>query len=269
MLVLIKQDYTALSLEAAQIVASAIRANPNLVLGLATGSTPLGMYQELVRLHREEGLDFSRVITFNLDEYVGFAPDHPQSYHSYMHRHFFSHVNIDSANIHIPDGLAQDDYERHCAHYEERIGQAGGIDLQLLGIGRDGHIGFNEPTSSLASRTRVKTLTRQTVEDNARAFGPGEEIPQCAITMGIGTILEAKRIVLLASGAQKAHALAKAIEGPITAAVTASALQLHRDVTAIVDEAAATELQQKEYYHRVAEMTRNVTPGRAPAQRRQ
>lgn len=262
MLVLLKRDYAEVSQEAARIVASAVRARPSLVLGLATGTTMLGLYRALIQMHREEGLDFSRVVTFNLDEYIGLSPDHPQSFHYFMHRNFFDHVNIPPANIHIPDGARREDYESYCASYEESIRSAGGIGLQVLGVGRDGHIGFNEPSSSLGSRTRLKTLSRETLEDNRRFFNPSEEMPECAITMGIGTILEARKILLLASGAAKAESVAKAVEGPITSAVTASALQLHPDVTFVVDEEAASRLSQKDYYKRAMEVTAKLTPGR-------
>jgi glucosamine-6-phosphate deaminase len=222
----------------------------------------LGMYKELARLHREERLDFSRVLTFNLDEYLGLTANHPQSFHFFMQQNFFSQVNVTPGNIHIPDGAIKSDYQQYCASYENSIRSAGGIDLQILGIGRNGHVGFNEPTSSLGSRTRLKVLSRETIEDNRKFFTAHEEIPQCAITMGIGTILEAKRILLLASGAPKATAIAKAIEGPLTASVTASALQLHPDVTFIVDREAGAQLKQQDYYQRVLEMTARLTPDR-------
>lgn len=262
MLVLLKPNYEEVSLEAARIVANAVKSNPRIVLGLATGGTTVGLYAELVRLHKEEALDFSKVTTFNLDEYVGLSSDHPQSFHFFMRENFFSKINADAKKIHIPDGGIADNYEEYCASYEQAIRQAGGIDLQILGIGRNGHIGFNEPASSLGSRTRLKALTRETIEDNRKFFRPCEEMPQCAITMGIGTILEARRILILARGAAKAQAVARAIEGPITAAVTASALQLHPDVTFVLDEAAATQLRQQEYYRRVMEMTALFTPNR-------
>lgn len=262
MMVVIRANYEEVVRDGARIIANAIRKRPNLVLGLATGSTPLGVYNELIRLHREEGLDFSDVVTFNLDEYVGLTPKHPQSYHYFMHQNLFDHISIDQRKVHIPDGTVRSEYERYCENYEGAIKEAGGIDLQLLGIGRDGHIGFNEPTSSLGSRTRVKTLTRETLEDNRRFFGEDEEIPECAITMGIGTILEAKRVVLLAAGSNKAKAIARAIEGPITASVTASALQLHKDVIVVLDEDAASELAGREYYRRVLDATRRITPQR-------
>jgi glucosamine-6-phosphate deaminase len=262
MLLVLKPNSEELGREAARVVANAVRRNPALRLGLATGTTMLGMYLELVRLHREEKLDFSRVVTFNLDEYLGLPSHHPQSFRYFMQQNFFAHVNVTPNNIHIPDGAIKGNYQQYCAAYEEAIRASGGIDLQILGIGRNGHIGFNEPTSSLGSRTRLKVLSKETIEDNRNFFAAGEEIPQCAITMGIGTILEAKRILLLASGSSKATAIAKAIEGPLSAAVTASALQLHGEVTFIVDREAGAQLKQQEYYQRVLEMTAILTPDR-------
>jgi glucosamine-6-phosphate deaminase len=179
-----------------------------------------------------------------------------------MREHFFSRVNLRARNIHIPDGTISGDYEKYCAGYEAEIQKAGGIDLQILGIGRNGHIGFNEPTSSFASKTRLKVLSKATVEDNRKFFGAGEKMPRLAITMGIGTILASKRVLMLATGAAKAGAVANAIEGPLTASVTASALQLHPDATAIVDEGAAALLKQKDYYRDVMEMTALFTPGK-------
>jgi glucosamine-6-phosphate deaminase len=262
MLLVLKASPEEVGREAARVVANAVRRNPGARLGLATGSTMVGMYRELVRLHREEKLDFSRAITFNLDEYLGLTSNHPQSFHYFMHQNFFAHVNVRPDNIHIPDGGIKGNYQQYCASYENAIRDSGGIDLQVLGIGRNGHIGFNEPTSSLGSRTRLKVLSKETIEDNRKFFAAEEEIPQCAITMGIGTILEAKRVLLLASGPSKAAAIAKAIEGPITASVTASALQLHDDVTFIVDREAGAQLKQQEYYQRVLEMTSVLTPDR-------
>jgi glucosamine-6-phosphate deaminase len=262
MLLVLKSNDDELGREAARIVATAVHRNPFLRLGLATGSTTIGMYKELARLHRDEGLDLSRVVTFNLDEYLGLPASHPQSFRYFMHQHFFAHVNVAKDNIHIPDGAITGDYDQYCRAYEQSIRDAGGIDLQVLGIGRNGHIGFNEPTYSLGSRTRLKVLTNETIEDNRKFFHPGEEIPQCAITVGIGTILEAKRILLLASGSSKASSIAHAIEGPVTASVTASALQHHPDVTFLVDEAAGAQLKQKDYYRRVLELTARLTPDR-------
>jgi len=262
MLVFITKDYAELSREAARIVARAIRRKRDLRLGLATGETQLGLYRELVRIHREEGLDFARVVTFNLDEYVGLDAGQPQSFRAFMFTNFFDHVNVPVGQIHIPNGALRKDFEKTCEEYERAIQDAGGIDLQVLGIGKDGHIGFNEPASSFASRTRLKTLTAQTIEDNRRNFPPDKETPRAAITMGIGTILEAQRILLLGSGAAKARAIALAIEGPLTASVTASALQLHRDSTLLVDREAAAELRHKDYYDSALEMTRKLTPER-------
>jgi glucosamine-6-phosphate deaminase len=263
MLVLLKQNYEALSREAAHIISNAVRSNPAIKLGLATGSTTIGVYRELVRLHREEGLDFSRVVTFNLDEYLGISPEHPRSFHHFMLEHFFAHVNIDPSNIHIPDGTIASDYEQYCAAYEADIEGAGGIDLQILGIGRNGHIGFNEPSSSFASKTHLKVLTKATVDDNRKFFAACETIPRCAITMGIGSILASKRVLILATGGAKAAAVANAIEGPVTAYVPASALQFHANATAIVDEEAGSRLKLKDYYRDVMEMTELFTPGRS------
>lgn len=228
---------------AASLVAGIIRQKTGAVLGLPTGSTPLALYRELIALK----LDWCKVTTFNLDEYVGLAPEHPHSYHTFMGENLFRHVNIAKKNVHIPDGLARD-IPKFCAKYEKQIRAAGGIDLQLLGIGTDGHIGFNEQTSSLASRTRIKTLTPQTRRDNARFFGSEEKVPPHVITMGIGTILEARHCVLLAFGKNKALAIAEAVEGPVTSMNPASALQLHPKVTVFLDEDAASELKLKDYY---------------------
>ena len=262
MLVILKRDAMEVSAQAAQLIASAIKKKPALTLGLATGNTMVGVYQELVRLHKSGALDFSRVVTFNLDEYLGLSAKHPQSFHQFMREHLFAHVNVNPRNIHIPDGTISGNYDQYCASYEEAIRKTGGIDLQLLGIGRNGHIGFNEPTSSIGSRTRLKVLSQETADDNAKFFAAGEESPRCAITMGIGTILEARKILLLASGASKAEAIAKSIGGPVSSAVPASALQLHPDVTFLVDEAAASQLTQREYYRLVMEMTALLTPER-------
>jgi glucosamine-6-phosphate deaminase len=262
MLVILKRDDEEISRQAAQLIASALRKKPALTLGLATGGTMVGVYQHLVALHKQGSLDFSRVVTFNLDEYLGLPAAHPQSFHHFMHENLFGHVNVNPLNIHIPDGATRGNYDQYCASYEESIRKAGGIDLQLLGIGRNGHIGFNEPTSSIGSRTRLKVLSQETLDDNSKFFAPGEESPVCAITMGIGTILEARKILLLATGDSKSVAVAKSIEGPITSAVSASALQLHPDVTFIIDDAAASQLTQRDYYHRVLEMTALLTPDR-------
>lgn len=245
--VIVKDGYEEMSRAAAKAVAKSLNRKPNAVLGLATGSTPLSLYKELVRMHRDEGLDFSQVTSFNLDEYVGLPKDHPQSYHYFMYENLFKHINISPLNIHIPSGTT-DNYEAFCNWYEQRIVERGGIDLQVLGIGSDGHIAFNEPSSSLGSRTRIKTLARQTIEDNARFFDHIEDVPIYAITMGVGTILEARQIILLASGEGKAAAVAAAVEGPVTSMITASALQLHRDCTFYLDRPASRCLKMIDYY---------------------
>ncbi|HJQ12256.1 MAG TPA: glucosamine-6-phosphate deaminase [Gemmatimonadaceae bacterium] len=245
--VVIRQSYEDMSKLAAQMVAELLNTKPNAVLGMATGSTPLGLYQELVRLFNQGKIDFSRVITFNLDEYVGLPFNHPQSYAYFMQENFFQHVNVQPQNINVPSGTTSN-YPAFCEWYERRIAECGGIDLQILGIGSDGHIAFNEPTSSLSSRTRLKTLSMQTIGDNARFFERREDVPVYAITMGVGTILEARQLLLVASGKSKARAIAQAVEGPVSSMITASALQLHRDATVIVDEEAASELTMRDYY---------------------
>ena len=241
MRVIIVKDPASLGKTAAGLIAAQMRSKPVFVLGLATGTTPIPLYQELIRLHHEEGLDFSTTITFNLDEYVGLAPAHEQSYRHFMNRELFDHVNINKKNTHVPDGLA-DDLEAFCEDYEMTIEGIGGIDCQVLGIGSNGHIGFCEPGTSLASRTHRTGLTESTLTDNSRLFEKKEDVPTEAITMGIGTILDAERVVLLANGENKADAIARAIEGPITATVPASALQLHPNVTFVVTRDAAAKL---------------------------
>ena len=245
--VTICSNYEEMSKSAAAVVAGIVKNKPDAVLGLATGSTPLGLYKELIRMHNEEKLDFSHVTTFNLDEYVGLPPDHEQSYHYFMQENLFKHINVDPKNVYVPSGTT-DNNQAFCRWYEQRIEQAGGIDVQVLGIGSDGHIAFNEPGSSLASRTRLKTLARQTIEDNARFFDKAEDVPIYAITMGVGTILEAKKLIMLASGAGKATCVAAALEGPVCSMCTGSALQLHPDSEVFLDTEAAGKLQMREYY---------------------
>ena len=245
--IIIQKDADTASRIAAQYVARVIQKKPDAVLGLATGSTPVKLYRELIRMHQQEGLDFSRITTFNLDEYVGLKPDHPASYRRFMHENLFDHINIPPDNIHIPDGEA-DDIPTHCQQYEKKICQAGGIDLQILGIGSDGHIGFNEPTSSLASRTRIKTLTEETIGDNARFFESAEDVPHHVITMGIGTILDSRACLMLAFGENKATAIAGAVEGPVMSSLPASALQMHPVVKVFCDEPAAGQFERASYY---------------------
>lgn len=257
--VMISKTYDELSRRAAEFVASVLNAKPNAVLGLATGSSPLGLYKELARMHREEGLDFSQVTTFNLDEYVGLSAKHEQSYHYFMQENLFKHINVPRERIHIPSGTTKN-YAAFCQWYEDRIRACGGIDVQLLGIGSDGHIAFNEPTSSLASRTRLKTLARQTIEDNARFFDKSEDVPIYAITMGVGTILEARQLLLVANGESKAEAVAKMIEGPVTSMITASALQLHPNAMVFLDAAAASKLSMRDYYDWIQEKKPEAPP---------
>ena len=245
--VIVRPNPDAAANLAARIIARELRANPQLVLGLATGRTMESVYGQLVRMRREEQLDFSLCRTFNLDEYVGLPATDRHSYRHYMDRNLFHQVNIDRRNTHLPDGCA-DDLAAECRRYEEAIRRVNGIDLQLLGIGRDGHIGFNEPLSALHSRTREKSLSPRTLEQNAPMFDDPATIPRRALTMGVGTILESRRCLLLATGAEKAGIIAKAVEGPITAMISATALQLHPRCTVIVDAEAARELTQTEYY---------------------
>jgi glucosamine-6-phosphate deaminase len=235
------------SKEAARQIADLIKEKQqqqqHCVLGLATGSTPKRLYAELVRIHREDGLSFNNVVTFNLDEYYPIERDAWQSYHNYMHRNLFQHIDIDPGNIHIPNGeLSKDEIKVHCADYEKKIEEAGGIDLQILGIGNNGHIGFNEPGSSIHSRTRLINLENSTRLANAYEFANIAQVPRLAITMGINTILKAKKIILLAWGPGKAPVVQQAVEGNVTEGVPASLLQNHADCAFILDEAAAAEL---------------------------
>jgi glucosamine-6-phosphate deaminase len=237
--------------EVARVVAGAIEKlvlrQRTAVLGLATGSSPLPVYDELTRLHESGQLSFAATTAFLLDEYVGLPADHPESYRAVIEREFTARVDFDPRRVHGPDGLAAD-IPAACAAYETAISDAGGIDLQLLGVGGDGHIGFNEPGSSLASRTRLKTLTRQTRLDNARFFDSIDAVPHHVLTQGVGTILDARHLVLVAPGEGKADAVARTVEGPVTAFFPASALQLHPHVSVVADEAAAGRLQLADYY---------------------
>ena len=242
--IIIQPDAEAATQVATTIVTRLLREKPDAVLGLATGSTPLLLYRALARMK----LDWRKVTTFNLDEYVGLPPTHPQSYQYFMWENLFQHVNISRKNVHIPDGMSRN-IPKFCADYEARIRAVGGIDLQVLGIGTDGHIGFNEPTSSLASRMRIKTLTRQTHKDNGRFFGSADKVPHHVITMGLGSIMDARLCVLLAFGSKKARAVAATVEGPVAAINPASILQMHPDVRVCLDHAAAAKLKRTEYYH--------------------
>lgn len=232
--------------KAADAIEQYVRRGPA-VLGLATGSTPLGTYQELIERHRNSGLGFGQAQAFLLDEYVGLPAAHPQSYHSVIRDEFTDSVDFAAGAVHGLDGMAQDP-QAEAAQYEERIAAAGGVDIQILGIGTDGHVGFNEPMSSLASRTRIKTLTRQTRQDNARFFDREQDVPDHVLTQGLGTIGQARHLLLLAMGAAKADAIVAAVEGPLAAICPASVLQLHPHVTVLVDEAAASKLTHQDYY---------------------
>lgn len=231
---------------AADAIEQQVRRGPS-VLGLATGSTPLGTYRELIRRHRDGGLSFAGAQAFLLDEYVGLPAEHPQSYHSVIREEFTGSVDFAPDAVHGLDGMAAD-LEAEAAQYEERISASGGVDIQILGIGTDGHVGFNEPMSSLASCTRIKTLTRQTREDNARFFDSAADVPEHVLTQGLGTIRRARHLLLLAMGEAKAEAIAAAVEGPVAAVCPASALQLHPHVSVLVDEAAASKLAHRDYY---------------------
>lgn len=242
MQVLIKANYREMSQVAARIVAREILLKERLVLGLPTGDTPAEMYEELVQLYNHGLIDFSKVITFNLDEYYGLSPNHPQSYHHYMRERLLNHVNIHKKNIYIPNGIAID-IGKECKRYEEEIHHHGGIDLQVLGIGPNGHIGFNEPGSGWGTVTRLVTLLEETRKRESKHFSNPNKVPTKAITMGIKTIMNAKKILLLASGKEKAKALKEAFEGPITTKVPASILQLHPNVIAVIDSAAGVLLE--------------------------
>lgn len=232
---------------AADAIEALLLRKPDAVLGLATGSSPLPIYNELALRHERGALDFAKARGFALDEYVGLEVGHPESYREVIHREFTDRVNIAVENVQTPDGSAQD-IPAACQAYEDAIREAGGIDLQLLGVGTDGHIGFNEPGSSLASRTRIKTLIEQTRRDNARFFGSIGEVPHHVITQGLGTILEARHVILVATGAQKAQAVHNFVEGPVSAICPASVLQLHPHTTILIDEAAASALKLADYY---------------------
>ncbi|MGI9434241.1 MAG: glucosamine-6-phosphate deaminase [Geminicoccaceae bacterium] len=233
---------------AARLIAARMRAKPDMVLGLATGRTMELVYEKLVAMHRQDGLDFSACRTFNLDEYIGLEAGDQQSYRYYMNHHLFDQVNIERDQTHLPDGMAPD-LKAEAKHYETLIQEAGGIDLQLLGIGKAGHIGFNEPLSAFRSRTRDKTLTPTTRQQNAGMFGGRiDAVPARALTMGVGTILDARELLVLVTGSAKAAILAKAVEGPIAAMVSASAVQLHPNCKIIIDEDAGQQLQGRDYY---------------------
>jgi glucosamine-6-phosphate deaminase len=245
MRIIVEKDYHAMSKKAALMVASQITLKPDSNLGLATGGTPRAMYDKLIEMYREDEIDFSEVQTFNLDEYCGLEADHPNSYHFYMNDNFFEEINIKKENIHIPDGSAED-FDKECRDYEESIKKARGIDLQILGIGSNGHIGFNEPAESLNVATEVVDLTEETIAANSRYFESESEVPKKAISMGMATILKADRIVLLASGKNKAEAIKKAVIGKISTQEPASLLQSHPQITILLDQEAASLINKED-----------------------
>lgn len=250
MQIVILNDAAAVAAYGANIIATQLQQKPTSVLGLATGSTPVALYQQLIAKNKTGEISFSQATTFNLDEYLGLTDEHPQSYRHFMNEQLFNHVDINKGNTFVPPGDAANPVKA-CHEYEAKICDAGGVDVQLLGIGRNGHIGFNEPSSGLTSRTRVKTLTKATIEDNARFFASDEYQPHLSITMGIGTILEAKKVLLLATGEKKADAVLAMIEGPLMAKCPASALQLHQDAVIVIDKAAASKLDDLEFYQHI------------------
>ena len=241
MRIIIKKNYEQMSKQAALMIASQIRLQPDSVLGLATGSTPLGTYEHLIKMYEKDEIDFSGVTTFNLDEYYPISPTNPQSYHHYMKNNLFQQVNIKPNNYHLLDGTT-DNVEKECRDYDEKIKLAGGIDLQLLGIGANGHIGFNEPADKLNVTTHLVKLKEETIEQNSRFFNRKEDVPRQALTMGISAILKAKRIILLASGKQKAEAIKQTVSQNVTTRVPSSLLQTHPQFTLILDQEAASLL---------------------------
>ena len=238
MKLIVVNNYEELSKVAAKEFSKIIKEKENAVLGLATGGTPVGMYKELIKMYEKKELNFSKITTVNLDEYIGLNPEHNQSYRYFMNNNLFNHINIDKSNTFVPNGLAED-LEAQCKEYDQKIVELGGIDIQLLGVGNNGHIAFNEPNSELSSGTHIISLTDNTIEANARFFDNIDDVPRKAITMGVGGIMKAKKIILIASGESKAEAIKGIFSGKITTANPATMLQMHRDVTVIVDEAAA------------------------------
>ena len=238
-----EKDYNAMSRRAAAVIAAQIVSKPDCVLGLATGSSPVGAYQQLVKWYEQGDLSFAEVRSVNLDEYYGLSPDHDQSYRYFMQTNLFDHVDIAHENTNVPDGLAKDP-AAECLRYERKAAELGYADLQLLGLGRNGHIGFNEPCDCFPVATHLVDLTESTIEANARFFASAGDVPKQALTMGVGTIMKARKILIVASGADKADAVWKAFAGPITPEVPASILQLHPDVTLVADEAALSKLTE-------------------------
>ena len=241
MKIIITKNYEEMSESAVEVMLGVVKQNPKAVLGLATGTTPIGLYAKMIADRKENGTDYSQIRTVNLDEYKGLARDNDQSYYYFMHKHLFDRVNINPDNTNVPDGT-QMDSEKECARYEKLIESMGGVDIQLLGIGRNGHIGFNEPDNCFAKTTHCVDLTESTIEANKRFFASADDVPRQAYTMGIGTIMKAKKILLIVNGEDKADALAKAVYGPVTPEVPASILQFHNDVVIVADQAALSKM---------------------------
>ncbi len=253
------ENAEAVAAKGRELVSELLRVQPDAVLGFATGRTPIALYEQLVLAYQSGELSFARTSSFNLDEYLGITADNPQSYRAFMDRVLFDHIDVDKHRTHLPSCRPGENPRLVGPGYEQRICDLGGVDLQILGIGGNGHIGFNEPGSSLRSRTRVKTLARRTLEDNSRLFSEQEYRPRLAITMGIATILDARRILLLATGEGKADAVRDMVEGPLSAMCPASALQWHERVTVLLDEEAAALLQHKDYYDWAYQQNQSLT----------
>lgn len=243
MKLIVVDNYEKLSKVAAYEFAKIIKEKPDAVLGLATGGSPVGMYKELIRMYENKELDFSKVTTVNLDEYIGLNPEHEQSYRNFMNKNLFNHINVNMEKTFIPNGLAKD-LEFECKEYDKKIMELGGIDIQLLGVGNNGHIAFNEPDDELYSETHIISLTKNTIKANARFFDNIDDVPKQAITMGVGGIMKAKKIILIASGASKAEAIKGLLSGKVTTENPASMLQMHRDVIVIVDKEAAKLIKE-------------------------
>ncbi|ATD53910.1 glucosamine-6-phosphate deaminase [Clostridium chauvoei] len=239
MKLIVTKNYDELSKVAAKEMADIIKNNPKAVLGLATGGSPIGMYKELIRMNKEGQVDFSQITTVNLDEYVGLSGEHNQSYRYFMNENLFNHININKENTFVPNGLAED-IEKECIDYDQKIAELGGTDVQLLGIGNNGHIAFNEPDNFLVAGTHLTGLTQNTIEANARFFDSIDEVPKTALTMGLGGIMKSRKIIVIASGAGKAEAVKEMLSGKIKTNMPASMLQMHKDVVLIVDEDAAS-----------------------------
>ena len=246
MRIIVCQNYEEVSKKAAQMILSQVTLKPNSVLGLATGSTPIGMYENLVKLNKNGDIDFSEVRTFNLDEYYNLPKESDQSYHYFMYQNLFNHININPANIHIPNGMTND-VDAECDRYDSLIKEAGGVDIQVLGIGNNAHIGFNEPTVNFEKGTHLVELEESTIEANSRFFDNIEDVPKKAITMGVGSIFKSKKILLIATGENKAEAIYNTVYGKVVPEVPASILQFHSDIVLILDKDAAKLLKEEDY----------------------